>query len=631
MHTATPSPKLHAPAPAPVLALAIARAHGQRGISSLLFLLLSGLSLGAMVFGGIYYVRSLQAQSVTVHALTQAQLKAWSGLEAVRQHLFQLGASEAAKLAPKQAVQFAGMGGISATVVEVLANDASHCSGGTRVGFDITGSSGGANALLAATFCAKGGPGSGGGNSRGAVINIKGNLDLGGDLSVIGGDKARVVVDGKVNGSGSLAGISSLYASDDVTLGGSTQFDMLFSEGHIALSGSGLYSSVQSMKNIVLSGGVGAGTLTANGTVSIESNSVTELNAIGHVQLGSNAKVATLKTRGNVLATNAHISGTASVQGNYEERSAGSVQAGQYGGSLSVQPWNAEVKLSRQPGLSVPLTPLTATAIATPSVDAYAYKAIANYVFERVGNDTKVSVRSVNGIPDGSYFLTGSGDKQDYLCSGSSYSAASCKARICVGYSDYNSCFAYNAGKWTLAGMTMAPGVVWFKGDFEAGQGSYANSWIATGNITTAGNNLTEAVNYAGHAKVCGASSFPDLWPKNFCKPGSSQLLPVSSGNIAFAAGGLVGNVYSGGKIVLGSSNHVYGDVLAGDILETSGSTTVHGYISAARNGLGAGNNKLGASTKIDLSNLPAGFNPGDNLPNSGGALAATLLWSRYR
>jgi len=631
MHTATPSPKLPAPAPAPAAGGARTRAHKQRGISSLLFLLLSGLSLGAMVFGGIYYVRSLQTQSVTVHALTQAQLKAWSGLEAVRQHLFQLGASEAAKLAPNQAVQFAGLGGISATVVEVLANDASHCGGGTRVGFDITGSSGGANALLAATFCAKGGPGSSGGNSRDAVINIKGNLDLGGDLSVIGGDKARVVVDGNVNGAGSLAGISNLYASGDINLGGATEFDMLFAEGNIKLSGSGIYSSLQSMKNVTLSGTVGVGTLKANGSVSTEANSITELNAIGNVLLGSGAKVGNLKTSGHVSATNAHISGTASVQGNYEERSAGSAKAGQYGGSLSVQPWNAEVKLTRQAGLSVPLTPLTATAIATPSVDAYAYKAIANYVFERVGNDTKVSVRSVNGIPDGSYFLTGSGDKQDYLCSSSSYSAASCKAKICNGNSEYNSCFAYNAGKWTLAGMNMAPGVVWFQGDFEAGQGSYANSWIATGHINTAGNNLTEAVNYAGHAKVCSNGNFPGLWPKNFCKPGSTVLLPVSSGNIAFAAGGLLGNVYSGGKIMLGSSNHVYGDVLAGDILETSGSTTVHGYISAARNGLGTGNNKLGASTKIDLSNLPAGFKPGDNLPNSGGALAATLLWSRYR
>lgn len=603
----------------------------QRGISSVLFMLLTGLSLGGMVFGGIYYVRSLQVQSVTVHALTQAQLKAWSGIEAVRQYLFQIGAVEAAKLSANQVVSFAGVSGIAATVSEVLANDTVNCGGGTRVGFNITGSSGGANALLAATFCAKGSPGGGGGGGKTAAVNIKGNLDISGDLTVIGDASSKIVVDGKVTGAGSLAGISNLYASGDISLGGSTSIETLFSEGNIALSGSGSYSQVQSLKNVSLTGGVSAGTIKANGTVSLESNAVTELVAIGNVTLGSSATIATLKTKGSVVASNSLITGSAQVQGNYEEQVAGTVAAGNYGGSLTVQPWNTGVHMSRVAGLNVAITPLTAGTISVPTFDAYAYQSSANYAFERVGSDTKVTVKNVSNIPDGVYFLVGSGANQDYVCSSNSYSPASCPAKICTGYSEYNSCLSYSGGKWTLAGVTMAPGIVWFKGDFEAGQGTFYNSWLATGNINTGGTNVSYAVNYAGHASVCTNSSYPNLAPKNFCKAGSSTLLTVGAGNIAFGAGGQVGNNYTGGKVTLAASNHVYGDVLAGDILETGGSTTVHGYISAARIGTAPGASKIGASTKIDLSNLPSSFKPGETAVTPSAANSANLLWSRYR
>lgn len=605
--------------------------HSQRGISSVLFMLLTGLSLGAMVFGAIYYVRGLQSLSVTVHALTQAQLKAWSGAEALRQHLYQLGAAEAAKLPLNQVVAFTGLSGVAASVVDVLASDSVNCGGGTRVGFNITGSSGGANALLAATFCAKGNGGTPAAGGSSPPVNIKGNLTLGGDLQLLGGDKARVVVDGQVSGSGSLNGISNLYATGDITLGGSTNIDVVFSEGKVSLNGSGIYSVVQAMKNVSLSGGVVVGSMTANGTVTIESNSVTEMNAIGNVILGDGSKLGSLKTRGHVVASNSAISGNAAVAGNYEEKSNGSVASGNYGGSLNTPVWNSQVKMTRVAGLTVAITPLTASTISAPKFDAYAYKALANFVFERSGNDTKVTVNSVSGIPNATYFLVGSGGAQDYLCSSNSYNAASCKAKICAGYSEWNSCFSYSGGKWTIAGLTMAPGVMWFNGDLETASGTYYNSWIASGNINTGGSNITYAVNYAGYANVCANARFPSLAPSNFCSSASKTLLPVAAGNIAFGAGGLVGKVYSGGKIDLSASNDIYGSVLAGDILLTGGSTTVHGYVSAGRQGNSSGNSTLGASTKIDLRNLPSGFNPGETGASAGAPMSAALLWSRYR
>lgn len=607
-----------------------ASAQTQRGVSSVLFMMLLGLGLSALVLAAAAHLRASQSQSRTVHAQTQAQLKAWSGAEALRQYLYPLGASEAAKLEPG-AVNFQGLDGVSARISRV---DPSHadCEGSTRIASEIAGSSGGAQALLGLVYCA-GGQAGGGGSGGKLPINIKGNLDLSGDLKLLGDEKARMVVDGRVSGAGSLAGIHELYASGNITLGGSTSINTVFSEGSIALSGSGSYSVLNAMQDITLSGGVKAGSLTANGRVKLESNELVSVSAIGDVQLGS-AKLGQLKTRGSATASNAQISGQALVERSYSEGSNGAVASGLYGQTLSVPGWNTQVRMQRQAGLVVDIKPLTPQSISQPRIDAYEYRSAANYRFERdAQNRTVVEVSQVQGLPDGRYFLTGQGDKQDWLCTSSSYSAASCLAKICAGFSEYNSCLSYQPATqtWVLAGLSMAPGVVWFKGNLSAGQGSYANSFIATGNIITAGNNVTEALNYAGHSKVCSNSQFPGLRPQTYCPSGSAEIKPQPAGNIAFAAGGSVGGVYSGGRIDLSAANHVYGDVLAGDVLITGGSTVVHGHVVAARLGTQSSGSSFGASTTIDLRNLPGSFKPGENPSGAGAPASARLLWARYR
>ncbi|MDC6171072.1 hypothetical protein [Paucibacter sp. XJ19-41] len=605
--------------------------RSQRGVASVLFMMLLGLGLAGLVFGAVYAVSGSQSQTRTVHAQTQAQLKAWGGAEALRQYLYQLGAAKSAELEADSAVAFTGLDGVSAGIRAVSAADPD-CEGATKVAAQVTGSSGGANALLALVYCASGKPG-GGGSSGSDAINIKGNLDLSGDLQVLGDDKARLIVDGKVSGAGSLNGINHLYAADSVTLGGSTSIATVFSEGSITLSGSGSYNKLSAMKDITLKGGVSAGTLMANGAVSLKSNQVVAVSAIGDVQLGG-ARVSMLKTQGNASGNNARITAEALVQGSYSEESDGAVASGQYGQSLTTPKENKQVSMTRVAGLRVALTALTPTTISSPRIDAYEYRAASNYQFERdADNRTVVTVSQVSGIPDGRYFLAGSGANQDWLCSSASYAAASCVAKICAGHSNYNSCLSYDtvSQTWTLAGTSMAPGVAWFKGNLVAGQGDYANSFIATGDIKTAGNNTTEALNYAGYAKVCNNSLFAGLAPRGYCSSGSAELKPQPLGNIAFAAGGYIGASYSGGRIDLTAANHVYGDVLAGDLLLTGGNTTVHGHVVAARMGNHGGNNAFGASTKIDLRNLPSSFKPGENPLNVGQPASAKLLWSSYR
>lgn len=613
----------------------------QRGVATLLFILLTGLSLGALVFGAMFYVRGTQSQALTVHAQTQAQFKAWSGVEALRQYLFLSGADGAAALQVGQVVTLTGLEGVSAKVASVSANDGNCSAGGTRVGFNLVGSSGGANSLLNVVYCASGG-GTGtsnpGGPDVGKPVVINGPLTLSGDLRITSEDKATIVVNGPVSGNGSLSGINTLIANGDVTLSGSTSIDNVSSAGSVDLSGSGNYTTVSALKNITLSGGVAAGSLTANGTVGIQSNSVTSITAIGSVSATA-APVGSVKTQGSVTGANTKISGSALVQGNYTESSDGSVAGGQYGGTLSKQSWNTKILMTRVAGLVVPITPLTFETIQIPKIDAYAYRSAANYQFDRDSSGrTVVTVSQVNGVPDGTYYLAGNADKQDYLCTGTSYAAGSCPAKICVGYSDYNSCFDYSSGTWSINGKTMAPGVAWFKGNLVAGVGTYYNSFIATGNITTAGANVTKAVNYAGPGSsaadgACVNSRFAGLYPLNYCTgTGGATFVSNPPGNIVFAAGSVEGSTYVGGRIDLTASNDVYGDVLAGDLVVTGGSTTVHGLVLATRQGSNSGNSSFGASTKIDLTGLPNTFHPSDyGPPTAATPASAKLLWSRYQ
>lgn len=612
----------------PARAPTVAR-RGQRGLAAVLFVLLIGLALAALVLGAMYRLRGTQAQAITVHAQTQAQLKAWTGAEALRQALFPLGKEAAAALTADTVVPLDGLDAVEARITRVVSAD-SACGGGTRVEVSVTGRSGGASSLLALVYCALGGVAAA--KPVNEAIRIKGPLVLSGDLTIEGDKPAAVYVDGSVSGSGSLKGIDTLVANGDVTLGGSTSINSLSSNGSVTLSGSGTYTTVQALQDITLSGGVVAGSLVANGHVRLESNTVARIVAGGRsTPAGGDvsaaaAKIGSLTAQRNVTGTNTAIAGTALVQGNYTENSDGSVGGGKYGGSLTRPSWNTKILLTWEPGLQPLITPLTAQTVNVPQFDAYAYASVAHYRFTRDSSGrTVVTVRNIRGVADGSYFLVGESNRQDYLCSGTSYSAATCPAKICKGYSDYNSCFSYSNGTWTLAGVTMAPGVVWFSGNFQPQTGTYYNSFLVTGDIQTGGANVSYAVNQAGYAKVCQNPDFGSLAPTNYCPSGATALAQDAVGNIVFGAGGLSGSTYVGGLIDLTASNHVYGDVLAGDLVLTGGSTTVHGQVVASRQGSHSGKSQFGASTRIVVGGSSEGGQTDDDGPS------ARLLWSRYQ
>jgi len=66
------------------------RKSKQGGLATLLVLLLVGVAISAAVFGSLRYIQGAQSQMTTLHAQTQAQMKAWSGVDIVLSYLNQL-------------------------------------------------------------------------------------------------------------------------------------------------------------------------------------------------------------------------------------------------------------------------------------------------------------------------------------------------------------------------------------------------------------------------------------------------------------------------------------------------------------------------------------------------------------
>lgn len=256
-----------------------------------------------------------------------------------------------------------------------------------------------------------------------------------------------------------------------------------------------------------------------------------------------------------------------------------------------------------------------------PIVNALDFEAIANYVFyaDDSGNP-KVNVKHVSGVEDGPYDLT--------------------------DVDGFDGVVFYESGDWKLDGGTnsssisIAPGVLLFKGSVELKKGTFANTILATENIDYAGNknNLTlNAPNRAGAAVVCN-SAF--AMPTNLCK-NNITLSGNAIGNIALLAGSCTdttsvpscSNTYIGGDITTASNSEVTGSIVAGNKLEAVGKSMLRGAVLAAA--LSNTPSKIGGNFTIDSSDSGGTT---ITIPGTGGGTGggtptpqiSQIKWARY-
>lgn len=199
----------------------------QRGIATVLILLLVGLSLSAAVLGTAYHIRSQQQLDVAIHAQTQAQMKAWTGAELVHQYLKKL--QESGQLtalyakAPPFDLTLSGSGVTGVVLARITALDSTTGTITARV-TGITGpdSPAEARAVLEVDYAA------GMGSTSQCASPVRTTAILRGDVSITGGTTSFTsnenYTDIAIHGSLSIANASQAIISGctkgDITLSG---------------------------------------------------------------------------------------------------------------------------------------------------------------------------------------------------------------------------------------------------------------------------------------------------------------------------------------------------------------------------------------------------------------------------
>lgn len=706
----------------------------QKGIVSVSMVAIAGVGVMALTAAGLQSIKGAQEQQLVVPTNTQATSRAWAGVEAVQSYLASLDAGQlealgAAKLETKAmsgttatvvsntlngavraiTVNVTGRSAGASSTVQAVFHIASETTSGSPIKFKTIDSAninsnlkmeggieiiGSQSANLAVTgsvvlsgtvkginqLCATGDI------TINSDIDVKrvctrGNLTLTGAASVTN----DVEVMGKVTHNGKSIGV--IRANGDVNIiGGSSKAGVVSSRSNINVTGGDarIENAVNALGEVKWTSSNSASVINANGAVNYGgANRPTTINTRSNATISGN--VQHLKALGNVALTGWYgqgIQGSLRGAGNLSYTSSHLLRDTVIKGTLSREPnkqtWELTQQITRDPNLvvSVPevvVEEVNPTVKPAVDVDVYQLKDVANYVFEAEGSKRKVTIRNVNGIADGTYYLgfydykwdvpSLARGNYDYLCeavnsSGKCTAPATPYRTICMGYSASNACIVYTASnkKWAINGITLAPGVAWFDGNLAVEDGKYINTFMATGNITTGGSLKLYSPNYAGYQVVCTDAKntspynisidyrLSGIAPSDLCASG--QMRPTPLANIALMAGGVnSAGTYVGGDITLGASNEIYGSIIAGNLLNTGGSTKVVGSVQAAKSrpGSESGTSTWIEKTTIDLTQLPATFNPSEIpcMTNSagegcGGAGSTTTLggvqikWTRY-
>ena len=676
----------------------------QRGVATVLILLLVGLSLSAAALGTAHYIRSQQQQDIATHAQTQAQMKAWTGAELVRQYLQKLQIDNqlsAFYASGPSTLTLTGDGVTGAILADITAIDATAGTVTARIiGITAPNSPAEARALLEVVYAASASAAPA--QPRPAVLTYRRNLRLSGSIRVekdTGSTTAyEISVEGDIStGGNSIDNVDNLLSTGSISIGSGSSFKLLHANCDVNLSGSVTAINIKARRNVCAIGTAGTGPngaamangsidtkagIDRNGTLSARANpeDVGSCNVEGFTPLSSSTEAATcatpsvvgvnlsggsagadkVETKGNVSIQSGKVNNL-QAQGNLTVVSSATISSGTVGGTVSKPGWNGNVNVNETKGFTTNPPLVALVKIDPDTFKADDVKPVANYVFTiDSAGFKKVKVQSVDGMADGEYFLGDydGGGYKDYLCKTvtGTVSAPKCATpvraeskTICKGQSEYNNCFTYSASTgWKIDGKSMAPGIAWFQGDLEVSNGTYFNTFVATGNIKTSGSHKTYAPNYAGYngqadgktyapQGICSNSDFPALKPQTFCA--GANYKPEATGNYALMAGNRTdGNWddltgYQGGTITVGASSEIFGDIRAGNEFQSGGDTIIHGYVSALALGVKV-INSLGGSTKFDLRDLPKTFSPGGSAsqPSGGGTPAGSvqMKWSRY-
>ena len=273
-----------------------------RGIATVLILLLVGLSLSAAVFGTAHYIRSQQQQDVAAHAQTQAQMKAWTGAELVRQYLQQLQDSgQLAALYAKTPLPFdltlSGDGVTNAVLARITATDSTAKTVTARItGVTAPDSSAEARAVVEVVYAV--GAGSGTAPSQ-CGTPIRSSTVLRGDVSITGGTTS--FTSGENYTDVAIDGSLTIQSASQAIISGCTK-------GDITLSGGGIdaNATLSSQNGTIRINSMAQPT---NATLWARAISIGNTGSANYNALKAGAYQANVKTTGDVIVGTAYAGG----------------------------------------------------------------------------------------------------------------------------------------------------------------------------------------------------------------------------------------------------------------------------------------------------------------------------------
>ena len=647
----------------------------QRGIASIVFVVLVSLAVTASSLGVMHSIKSSQEINIASNALTHSQNGTWLGAEAFRLYLLELGSSNEVNFLNATTdhnivLSDTSIGSIKVddisvqsanvpadpTVLEVSAtivneHSASKSSSAIRVVYHFTPP-----------------PPPPPVNSGEISMSFDGDLTLTGGLELYdGGEPIDFSIDGNlVVGGVSVNALGNLRSVGKVTLDSQVQAESIYANDDVLLKGSARANIVQTLGSLTTIGSAGVSYGQANGFLDIGGHSPSEelwtletatiksanhqyVNAAGNVNAHSGPlgiieaegdvninnwfKVDSIVSESNVNCSNPSWDVYDSLSARGEANNC-KVTSNTHSGvqSIDVKP------------LDPPVPPYVHQSL---DLDVWTFRDSANYFFEYdAGLDKiKVTVAGINGVTDDVYYIGDYGnpnaDHRSYLCK-TFNAAGKCSlptaplVPVCLGNSLNNGCIEYekSTNTFTFVSVDSAPGIMFFDGNLHLQNGHGMSTFLVSGNITTGGSFKTWAPNFGGYSKICEGdpdhlnssaavkdryqSEFADHYPRSFCNIGNGTYLSQQLGTIAMAAGGYHPSDpvnYVGGDITLGSSSEVVGSVFAGNNLFTGGDVDIRGLVSASSDGDQSGvqnGNVFSGKTVIDLQPDGQHYDPTD-------------------
>ncbi|WP_293935877.1 hypothetical protein [Iodobacter sp.] len=640
----------------------------QQGMATILILLFVGMALTATVLGGHFYVKGMQEQQSTALASTQAQMRAWQGLD-IAQSVFanmtsaQLQALATATAGGVQTITLTGVNNIALQVTSALPTTNPTQFSITVTGSAATGTPLAASSRLAANIVIT--PGSPPTPPRLlSGVSIEGDLKMSGDIKIFEGDISNfeIIVKGDVDlKSNSITTLESdptvIRATGNINVESSSDYGLLHANGNVTMSGSTRADAVLARGNIVHKSSKDIIYAATNQDLTVQAGTVHDLLVGQTLIITGDAKLSPTAGYAAKNFDPAIVGYTIQTLAQFDT-------ANGYDGSTNKPKYDKVKNQINKTAANWVTTPnvreVSGLVVNIPMVEinsdeafnAYDYKSLANYAFTvDKDNKIKVQVKRVTGIADGDYFLCGTKLIPNANCIG--LDAESNQIALTASGIKYDA----SLKTWTLEATdktvkNIAPGIVWFEGNITA-KGTYYNTFIATLTFKS-----REAQIYSpNYAAFSGMQNGTRYAPQGYCndtdfglKP--SQLCSTNTtnswnseidggiGNFSAMAGSLnkVDNkTYEGGNIAFLNTNEIFGNVWAGNLYGTDaeygGSITLHGYIKAQARG-DKSSNIIKNSTTIDLKKLPPNFRPSTGVikPGTPGTapVSPQVRWVRY-